>query len=354
MVSLVMPNKPISLKPLPAIWFDGRSSRRHEVQLSIEAQTLVMLPLESDQAAQRYAFADLRMGQAWPDTARPLDLPDGSRLWLGAATAAMLVPELPQPAPGLAQRLSASWAGALACLVCLLALLVWFDRQGAGLAAQGLLGWMPRSVDHKVGELVEAKLDQLGFVTSTLSMERQRRLRARFVEAAAQAAPGVAVKLEFLRQGKHEAGFNAFALPNGSIVMFDGLAEGLSDDELMAVLGHELGHVVHRHGMQSVLRNFGLLAVASVALTDFSSVAATAAGTVQSLRYSRDAEREADAFARRFIAMQGLPPQSLAGVWLKFRAELQRRGIGEPPAWLSTHPGLEERLDAEREQKVDR
>ncbi len=348
MVSLAMTNKPTALTALPATWFDGRSSRRHAVQLQIEAQTLVMRPLDGSLAVQHFALADLRLGEAWPDCPWPLDLPDGGRLWLGATTTAMLAPKLPQRAPGLAQRLSASWAGTLACLVCLLALLVWFDRQGAGLAAEGLLGLMPRSVDQKVGELVEAKYGQFGFVASTLPMERQRRLRARFAEAAEQAAPGVAVKLDFLRESKKEAGFNAFAQPNGSIVVFDGLAQSLSDDELMAVLGHELGHVVHRHGMQNVLRSFGLFSVAGVVLSDFSTVAATMAATVQGMRYGREAEREADAYARRFIAQQGLPPQTLAAVWLKFKDEQRRRGVGEIPGWLSTHPGMDERLDTEQ------
>lgn len=348
MVSLAMTNEPMTLTALPATWFDGRSSRRHAVQLLIEAQTLVMRPLDGSLAVQRHALAALRLGEAWQDCPRPLDLPDGGRLWLGATTAAALALKLPQPVPGLAQRLSASWAGALACLVCLLALLVWFDRQGAGLAAQGVLGWMPRTVDQKVGELVEAKLDQFGFVTSTLPMERQRRLSARFAEAAAQAAPGVAVKLEFLRESKKAAGFNAFALPHGGIVVFDGLAQSLSDDELMAVLGHELGHVVHRHGMENVLRSFGLFSVAGVVLSDFSTVAATMAATLQGMRYGREAEREADAYARQFIAQQGLPPQTLAAVWLKFKAEERRLGAGGIPDWLSTHPATDERLATEQ------
>lgn len=348
MVSLAMTNESTPPTALPATWFDGRSSRRHAVQLLIEAQTLVMRPLDGSLVVQSYALADLRLGEAWPDSAWPLDLPDGGRLWLDATTAAALAPKLPQRAPGLAQRLSASWAGAMACLVCLLALLLWFDRQGAGLAAQGVLGWMPRSVDQKVGELVEAKLEQFGFLPSMLPMERERRLSERFVKAASGAAPGIPVRLYFRRQAKDKAGFNALALPNGSIVVFDGLAQSLSDDELMAVLGHELGHVVHRHGMQNVLRSFGLFSVAGVVLSDFSTVAATMAAALQGMRYGREAEREADAYARRFIAQQGLPPQTLAAVWLKFKAEKRRLGVGEIPGWLSTHPGLDERLATEQ------
>lgn len=69
--------------------------------------------------------------------------------------------------------------------------------------------------------------------------------------------------------------------------------------EALAVLAHEIGHVVHRHGMSGLVRSLGLLSVAGTVLGDFSTVAASALGTVQGLRYSCEAEREADLFARR-------------------------------------------------------
>jgi Zn-dependent protease with chaperone function len=165
----------------------------------------------------------------------------------------------------------------------------------------------------------------------------------------------VPVRLVFARLGNergHEAGFNAFALPHGAIVVLDGLAERLSDDELLALLGHELGHVQHRHGLRAVARGFGLLAVAGAVFGDFSIVVAGAMAGVQNLHYSRDAEREADAFSHRFAAAAGLPPQVTAGLWRKLLAEERRRNITGMPLWLSTHPSTEERL-REAEARID-
>jgi len=82
------------------------------------------------------------------------------------------------------------------------------------------------------------------------------------------------------------------------------------------------------------------------AFGDFSTVAAAAIASVQGFAYSRDAELEADAYARRFIAAAGLPPTLPAAVWRKFSDEEQRRGAQGLPAWLSTHPSTEERLGA--------
>lgn len=338
---------------LPATWFDGRSSRRHAVQIWPDGDRLVLAPTDGQPATppRRYALSALRLGPDWPGCERPLDLPDGGRLWLPRDSAARLVPALPAEPPGLGERLSGRWRHVLACLCCLIALLVWLDRQGVGLAAQALLKVLPRSVDIRLGEQVGKEVSEM-FQASTQPMARQQRLQARFTEAAARVAPDLIVRLDFMRS-RHEAlNFNAFALPHGGVVVLDGMAERLSDDELMAVLGHELGHVVHRHGMQGILRSLGLLSVAGVVLGDFSSVAASQVATVQTLRYSRDAERQADAYARRFIAELGLPPQTLAAVWIKFRANPLVAGMeAARPAWLSTHPSTDERLATEAPQE---
>ena len=334
---------------LPATWFDGRRSRRQAVQIWPEDGRLVLVPTDGQPATppRRYALRALRLGPDWPGCERPLDLPDGGRLWLPRDSAAQLAPELPTEPPGLGERLSSRWRRVLACLCCLIALLFWLDRQGVGLAAQAVLKVLPRSVDIRLGQLASQEVSRR-FQHSTQPMERQRRLLVRFTEAAARMEPDLIVRLDFMRSRHETMNFNAFALPHGGVVVLDGMAEQLSDDELMAVLGHELGHVVHRHSMQGALRSFGLLSVAGVVLADFSSVAVGSVATVQRLRYSRDAEREADAYARRFIAELGLPPQTLAAVLLKFKANKRIAAADKAqPDWLSSHPGLDERLNTE-------
>jgi predicted Zn-dependent protease len=114
--------------------------------------------------------------------------------------------------------------------------------------------------------------------------------------------------------------------------------------EALAVLAHEIGHVVHRHGMRGLVLSLGLPSVAGTVLGDFSTVAASALGTVQGLRYSREAEREADLFARRCLLRVGVDPRVMATLWSKLAAESTRQGADAIPAWLSTHPGFDERL----------
>jgi hypothetical protein len=305
---------------------------------------------------------------------------------------------LPWPPVG---QVIASWPAVVACLLATIALLVWFDRRGAAWAATTALHVVPRSVDQRVGDAAWASISRQWLGKTGLPELRQLRLQQRFRGVAADVAPDTHVELLFHRlrggardaaggrggggDGRHDerrhtrddeddgdvdarpggrpeadppphrrdradGGFNAFAVPNGKIVVLDGLADTLTDDELMSVLGHELGHVVHRHSMKGVMRSAGLLTVAGVVFGDFSSVLASSVATLQSLHYSRDDEREADAFGRRFADAAKLPPGTEAAVWRKFQKEEKRMGASGIPPWLSTHPPTDERLKAAQEQ----
>jgi Zn-dependent protease with chaperone function len=215
-----------------------------------------------------------------------------------------------------------------------------------GLAARAVLPLVPLGIDDTLGRRAWESIDSGWLAPSQRDDQADAGLRSRFEAMAQACGEGRGLRL-LVRRAKDEPGFNALALPDGTVVVLDGLLGALTEDEALVVLAHEIGHVVHRHGMENLARSTGLLAVAGTVLGDFSTVAATAVGTLQWLRYSRDAERQADAFARQCIARMGIDPRVMVSVWGKFRDEVQRRGAGSGlPDWLSTHPGLEERLRA--------
>jgi Zn-dependent protease with chaperone function len=329
---------------LPARWFDGRSTEPQPAWVRLQGDHL-QWRAATDQNPQHCALATLTIGETWPNAPTPVLLPGGGTLWLGDEAAALRRDLAARLTPKFsALRLIRSWRAVAACVVALVALIIWFDRQGAGLAADVVVSVLPRSVDQAIGVRAEELISKQWLATSRVPRERQAALEGRLATAAQQLAPGVPVRLHFARlvnERAAEAGFNAFALPHGTIIVLDGMAEKLSDDELMAVLGHELGHVVHRHGLRAVARGFGLFAAATAVLGDFSGVTATAVASWQTLHYSRDAEREADAYARRVVAQAGLPAAVLVQVWQKMASEEKRD-------WLSTHPSTEERLRASK------
>lgn len=139
---------------------------------------------------------------------------------------------------------------------------------------------------------------------------------------------------------------NAFAAPGGVVVVYSGLIRAAgSAEELAGVLTHEVAHAELRHTLRGVIKSLGLRALVALVLGDISgSVFADAATRLTELRFSRDAEREADAEGLRRLVAARIDPAGMIRFYEKLAAE-QRLS---PPPILSTHPATGERLDSLR------
>jgi predicted Zn-dependent protease len=150
---------------------------------------------------------------------------------------------------------------------------------------------------------------------------------------------------------------NAFACPGGIILITRGmLASVKSEDELAAVLAHEIGHIIHRDGIaaiQSSRWSEALLVIGSNAAKEFgpkdtAKLVSLFEGSIDDVvktlvvnGYGRDQEKAADASALGYLAAAGYDPQGLTG-YLK---RLEQAGHGSKGGILATHPGTEERLE---------
>lgn len=149
---------------------------------------------------------------------------------------------------------------------------------------------------------------------------------------------------------------NAFALPGGQIFVTQGLLQRLrTEAELAGVLGHEVGHVIHRHAAEQMAQGqLGamLSQAVGVAASDGSDggqhaamVAAMVNQMVQ-LRYSRKDESESDRYGIDAMASAGYDPKAM----LEVMEILKQAGGGQnPPEWLSSHPLPETRIQEIRE-----
>jgi predicted Zn-dependent protease len=141
---------------------------------------------------------------------------------------------------------------------------------------------------------------------------------------------------------------NAFCMPGGKIMVFRGLVEKLqlTDDELAAVIGHEIAHALLQHGRarmsEAVLKNVGVnLAALYFGLGDLGATAlAQAAQLAITLPYSRGHETDADLAGIELAARAGYDPRAAVSLWRKMAAA----GGGQPPQFLSTHPGHADRI----------
>src|SRR4029453_6420853 len=147
--------------------------------------------------------------------------------------------------------------------------------------------------------------------------------------------------------GVNDASVNAFALPGGFILVTRGLMTAINDEaELATVVGHEIGHVTNRHSVQQIskaeLAQLGL-GVGSILSSDIAKFGqlASAGLSVLFLKYSRDAENQADQAGFRYALNQDYDVREMTKVFTTVDRISQTSGGGKLPEWLSTHPAPE-------------
>jgi predicted Zn-dependent protease len=137
---------------------------------------------------------------------------------------------------------------------------------------------------------------------------------------------------------------NAFALPGGFVYVTRGLMTQLgSEAELVAVLGHEAGHVTARHGVNQMSKQIlaqvglGVVVLANPDLEDWAFLGQVGL-SLAFLKYSRDDERQADDLGLRYAVRTGYDPHQMPEVFRVLDAVSKVEGVGRLPNWLSTHP----------------
>jgi predicted Zn-dependent protease len=142
----------------------------------------------------------------------------------------------------------------------------------------------------------------------------------------------------------NDASVNAFALPGGFIYVTRGLMTSINDEaELATVLGHEIGHVTNRHSVQQISKQqvaqLGL-GVGSILSSDIAKAAGLASQGlgVLFLKYSRDAENQADLAGFRYALNQNYDVREMANVFQTLERVSAASGGGKLPEWLATHP----------------
>ncbi|MBI2826452.1 MAG: M48 family metalloprotease [Planctomycetia bacterium] len=139
---------------------------------------------------------------------------------------------------------------------------------------------------------------------------------------------------------------NAFALPGGQVFITAALYRDLeTEGQLAGVLGHEIGHVLSRHGAQQLAKQQltqGLVGAAGVAGGDEQSARmAAAVGQMVNMKYGREDELQADKWGVKLMAQAGYDPRAMIGVM----EVLERVGGEGPPEFLSTHPKPANRVE---------
>ncbi len=145
---------------------------------------------------------------------------------------------------------------------------------------------------------------------------------------------------------------NAFALPGGQIFITAGLLGRLgSEDQLAGVLGHEIGHVVHRHSSQQMAKSEffqGLAGAATAASGSYNTAqVANYVAQVKMMKYGRDDELESDEFGVEYMIRAGYDPNAMIEV-MEILAEAGG-GDMDRDEFMSSHPNPANRISHIRE-----
>ncbi|HTZ21754.1 MAG TPA: M48 family metallopeptidase [Opitutaceae bacterium] len=202
---------------------------------------------------------------------------------------------------------------------------------------------VPAAVEEQAGRVALVTFNRM-LGASNLSHYERGRVQYQLTRLSAVRPLRTKPRVEFRSMGGLYA--NAFALPGGIIIISDELVRlNLTNDEIAAVLAHELSHLERRHGIQSLLRNsYAFLTVGVITgdLSTLTSLAGTLPVTLLNNGYDREFEREADADAKALLIAARIDPQNLVSILEKL--EKARPASGRDYSYLSTHPSTAERI----------
>jgi predicted Zn-dependent protease len=325
-----------------ARFFDGRTSRPHAVEVRPVAGELT---IEGDGVSLRLPVAAVRVGEPLGRAPRVLALPDGARCEVEPGPALDLLLDVLGHREGRVSRWQRRWGLALASAGVTLVLLAGGYRFGLPWAAERAARALPEETARVLGTHALATLDGTVFDETQLDAGRRERLAARLAALRPPDGELPAHALHFRRSAS--VGANAFALPGGEIVVTDALVElAASDDEVLGVLAHELGHLHGRHALRALIQASAVGLVVAMWVGDVSAIGTGLPAAVLEAKYSRDFEREADAFAADVLRANGLDTRPLADLLDRLEAS---HGEGEGDAasgYLASHPASAERRRA--------
>lgn len=331
------------MTPLEVRIFDGQTSQAVTGRLWLDESGT--LHLEAGGGHRFFALAEVEISQPLGRTPRSFRFPDGSMAECTdhRAVAQMLSRHQAVGTMDWLHVLESRYSAVIAALL-LTVLVSWgFIQYGVPWLAQRLAFAMPPSLDQSISEQSLALMDRGLLQPSELTPATRRRLTARFEQMAAGLNDRHQFQLLFRKSPV--IGANAFALPSGTVVMTDELVALASNDhELSAVLAHELGHVVQRHGLRSVLQDSAVVLVVATVTGDIGTAGGLAAAIPVLLaesKFSRDFELEADRFARAQMLRHRIPLSAFPDL-LQRLSEAHGETDGES-GFFDSHPASAQR-----------
>lgn len=327
-------------------YFDGTSSAGTEASLQLGADGIARL--SGNMLAIAVPLAEISFSERIGNIPRRISFPGGGVFETSENDAVDEALDAlgHKRQAALVHWLESRWPAALASLAAIVVVSFVFIRWGVPAIANYAARVMPAEVDRAIGAGSLDVLDRTLLDPSKLPTDRRAQLTERFAQMTAPLDDGHEYQLEFRDTG---LGANAFALPSGIVLVTDDLVHlAKTDDEIVAVLAHEIGHVRGRHALRQLLQAAGVSALAFALLGDVSSISGilSAAPALLHAKHSRDFEREADDFAKQWLRENGIDESNFDAILCRMTDSHEPRPVGgntEAVDYFSSHPATGER-----------
>jgi len=332
-------------------YFDGKSSTCQQVNLKLGESQLI---ITGEQLEIQLPLSDVRLSDALGNVNRSIYLADGGKCDIRNPAFATALQKQMGGGHFFSQVHRFETSLKLAGIALLLTgIVVWsFIHFGIPVLAERMAYAIPPSAEIRMGKEAFEFLDRSIFTETGLPEWRQKKVDDLF----SQILSGMEQDQRDYRLMFRESdvlGANALALPGGTVIVTDGFMELIDqDEELIAVLAHEIGHIRHRHALRKIIQNSStglLIATLTGDIMSVSSLAAALPTMLIDAKFSRDMEREADDVAAQYMLQQGIPLQHFATILLELQASVggghDSEGRGSQTLqYLSTHPATDERV----------
>lgn len=338
-----------------AQYFDGLSTNAQKVTPTLQYSELVLSTENGE--LRRASIADIKFSVNQAATYAIGYFADGASVQLSDAA---LIAKI-NPKKTLSDSLAQNWRSAALTVLLLVAVVFSIYRFGIPAVADASAKYVPDSWAQSIEDSVINDLDGNMCKPTKLSDARQAELLEKFKELqlAGDKNLGVETTAELLFRDCKLMGPNAFNMGREKIALLDEMVTfAETDDAIIGVLAHELGHLHADHVMRGILRYAGVGALSAVLLGDVSAIVAAAPAFVLRNQYTQVFEREADAYALAKLKAANMPTQPLADMFRKLSKHGKTQDAGSEGKsgdknketeksknweWLFSHPDSEER-----------
>jgi Zn-dependent protease with chaperone function len=320
-----------------ADYYDGRQSKAHRVLGSIDEQ---ILSLNNEEITLHFLPNQIDISPNVGSARSVAFLGEGKELHITDLMAVKALVDFSNTKglEALFHRFEKGWRYPVLALVCCIAVIFSSAKWGIPWLADYAASQLPSSVEAQLGEQSQPIIDRI-FEPSQLSESIQHNLENK-LQHLCQTESCPNWKLVF--KNSPQIGANAMALPGGTIIVTDDLVkQSVTEDEVIAVIAHEMGHLYYRHSLRLIMRSTGfsiLIAAIASDISNVSNLLSTLPAVLLDASYSRTMENEADTYALNWLRRNCIAPQHFADILTRISKSTSSN------SWFNSHPQTEERI----------